>query len=217
MKKGEKKKKQKALKRRTERKQVRQQSRAGISTTVLVHVRQARTYPIEGCWAQSDWQQHGLAVVAIARRQPDGNIVFGTYMVDYYCLGLKDTFFNADVSPGQFRREILPKVFRAGDPVEISAALLHEIVYGGIEYAAQYGFRPHSDFRRSEYILDPPDLHPRTVTVEFGRNGKPFFIQGPHDNTDAILRQLARTAGEGNFDYFLQVGGPPPEWDDDLD
>lgn len=217
MKKGEKKKRQKALKRRTASKQARRQARAAKPTTALYHVHRARNYPIEGCWVQPDWNEGGLAVIVIARRQPDGNIVFGNYLVDYYCLGLKDTHYNADVPPGQFRRDYLPKTFRAGPPVDISPALAHEIIYGGIEYSAQFGFRPHADFKRSRYILDPPDLHPRTGAVEFGRDGKPFYIEGPYDNTDAILRQLARTAGEGNFHYLMQIAGPPPGGDDDFD
>jgi hypothetical protein len=217
LKKDEKKKRQKALKRRTERKQVHRQARAAKPTTALVHIHQARNYPIEGCWTQPDWKEHGLAVVVIARLQPDGNLVFGNYLVDTYCLGLKDTYCNADVPPGQFRRDYLPKIFPADPPVDISPALAHEIIYGGIEYAAQFGFHPHADFRLSRYILDPPDLHPRTGEVEFGHDGKPLYVEGPHDNTNAILRQLARTAGEGNFDYLVQVAGPPAGPDDELD
>lgn len=218
MKKGEKRKRQKALKKRTRKQQAHRQTRAAKpAATALAHVRQARNYPIEGCWIRPDWQEHGLAVIVIARRQPDGDIVFGNYLVDYYCLGLKDTYYNAGVSPGQFRRDYLPKMFPADPPVNISPALAHEIIYGGIEYAAKFGFRPHADFKLSLYILDPPDLHPRTGAVEFGHDGKPLYIEGPHDNTDAILRQLARTAGEGNFHYLMQISGPPPGWDDESD
>jgi hypothetical protein len=183
----------------------------------VYHIRQARNYPIEGCWVQADWQEGGLAVIVVARRQPDGNIVFGNYLVDFYCLGLKNTYCNASIPPGQFRSDYLPKMFdAAGPPVDTPPALVHEIIYGGIEYAAQFGFRPHADFKRSQYVLDPPDLHPRTGAVEFGHNGKPLFISGPYDDVDAILRKLTRTAGEGNFRYFMEVGSTASTWDDDL-
>ena len=215
MKKGDKKRRQKSLKRRTRSKQARRQTRTAKPTTPLHHIRHARNYPIADCWVQSGWDEGGLAVVAIARRQPNDNIVFGNYLVDNYCLGLKDTYCNADIPPGQFRRDYLPKMFRTGSYVSISPALAHEIIYGGIEYAAQFGFRPHSDFKRSRYILDPPDVHPRTGAVEFGRDGKPFYIDGPHDNVDAILRQLTRTAGKDNYHYMMRIAGPPSDWDDD--
>jgi len=217
VKRGEKKRQRKALKKRTARRQARRRARAARSgITAPRQIRQARNYPIEGCWTSSDWEEGGLAIVVIARRQPDGNLVFGTYLVDYYCLGLKNTDCDADVPPGRFHRDFLPQVFSAtGPPVDISAALAHEIIYGGIEYAAQFGFRPHADFKRSRYVLDPPDLHPRTGEVEFGRDGQPFFVAGPYDNTDAILRQLTRTAGEDNFHYMAQIPGSTSFWDDD--
>lgn len=210
MKKGEKRKRQKALKRRTQRKQARRQTRAAKPIPASVHIRQARNYPIEGCWIQPDWQEGGLAVIVIARRQPDGDLVFGNYMVDYYCLGLKDTYSNATVPSSRFHDDYLSKVFQTDPPVNISPALAHEIIYGAIEYAAQFDFHPHADFKLSRYVLDPPDRHPRTGQVEFGYEGQPLYIQGPHDKPEAILRQLDRTAGEGNYNFLLQIDGPPP-------
>lgn len=121
---------------------------------------------------------------------------------------------RANIPPGQFRRDYLPRMLQ-GQPLSISPALAHELIYGAIEYAAQFGFQPHSDFKRAQYILDPPDMHPRTGTVEFGKDGQPFYISGPYDNDEAIVRQLARKVGEDKFHYLVQIAGPPPdEWDD---
>jgi len=167
----------------------------------------------EGCWVQESWQKDGLAVVVVARRQPNGNIVFGNYLVDCYCLGLKNTFCNADIPYDQFHHDFLPEFFRAvGKPIRISPALAHEIIYGAIEYAAQFGFRPQRDYRDSQYILDPPNVHPRSGKVTFGKDGKPFFFAGPYDNVDAIMRKLARTAGEGNYHYMVRVDGALEGW-----
>jgi len=208
LKKGEKKKQQKMLKRRAASTTQRRAQRAGGLSAPLHHVRQARNYPFEGCWIQKDWQDGGLAVIVIARRQANGNIVFGNYLVDTYCLGLKNTFCNADVAPGEFQRSLLPRMFEnAGQPVEIAPALAHEIIYGAIEYADRYGFRPQRDFRDSQYVLDLPGEQPRTGHVEFGKDGKPLYISGPYDNADRIVHQLSRTAGEGNFNYLMQMGG----------
>lgn len=214
MKKGDKKKQQKALKRRAQSQAARSLQRAvSMLHPALHHLRQARHYPLENCWVQKNWQDSGLAVVCVARRQPDGNIVFGVYLVDYYCLGVKDAYFNVDIPPAVFQRDFLPKIFRsAGTPTRISPDLAHEIVYGAAEYAQQFGFRPHADFKRAQLILDPPEAHPRTGAVTFGKDGQPFYISGPYDNVDAIMRQLARTAGEGNFHFMTRL----EEMSDDL-
>ncbi len=218
MKKGEKKKQQKALKRRNESNSQRRTQRASVNPSPLFYIRQARHYPVEGCWIRRDWQESGLAVIVLARRQPNGNLLFGNYLVDYYCLGLKDTFFNADIPPGEFKQSLLPRMFQGEKPLEISLALAHEIIYGAIEYAARFGFKPQRDFRNSQFILDPVDAHPRSGQVEFGKDGKPLFINGPYDNVDRILQQLRNTAGDGNFDYLAMLGSPDDdafEFDDD--
>ncbi len=210
---------ERALKKRTERKlKLAQQKTQSVRTdSPERHVRQARNYPIEGCWAQKDWMEAGLAVVAIARRQSDKLLTFGTYLVDYFCLGLKNTYCNANVPLARFHNEDLPKIYQGEPPKKITPALAHEIVYGGIEYAEQFGFRPQRDFRLSQYVLDPPDVHPRTGRVEFGKDGKPLYISGPNDNVEQIMRQLARTAGEGNFHYLAHLGSPPDSFDDEED
>ena len=174
-------------------------------------LRVASNYPFEGCWVQDGWDEHGLAVLVIARRSPKDRLYFASYLIDYYCLGLKDTFFNIDISQDKFR-DVLRDVMPSGPVKEISPDLAHEIIYGGIEYAAQFGFRPHPDYRMTRHFLDPEDAHPRTGTVSFGHEGKPLYIAGPHDDQEAIMRQLERTAGAGNFDFVIGAGPDADVW-----
>ena len=205
MKKGEKKKQQKALARRTEKKKEKA-AQASQWSREIVTIRHARTFPILGCWVRPDWRETGLAVVVVARSQPNGRVVFGNYMVDYYCLGVKDCFARGDVSLNRFRSEILPEIVPGGVVEPISVELAHELVYGSIEYAARWGFAPHPDFEFAQEVLDPPDMHARRGEVTFGKDGKPFFVNGPNDDERAIVAQLERTAGAGNFDYLVMFG-----------
>jgi hypothetical protein len=185
-------------------------------------LREAQSYPIEGCWTFPDWQQTGLAPVVLARRQPDDRLAFGVYLVDYYLLGVKDTWFNVNLPRRQFHDELLPDILN-GQPFEISPALAHEMVYGSIDYANQFGFPPHGDFRRTRSLLDLPETHPRSGKVTFGYDGQPFYVQGPNDNPEAILRRLERTAGEGNYLFMVAALPPddgedfPDDWDDEED
>ena len=216
MKKGDKRKRDRAQRKRARRKQAGQRAHSVARRFAPHHIRAAREYPYEGCWVQDSWEEDGLAVVVVARRQPNGNIVFGNYLVDYYCLGLKNTFWDVDVPQGEFDQYYVATIIAsAGSPISISTALAHEIVHGGIEYAAQFGFRPQRDFALSRYVLDPPDKHPRSGEVEFGKDGKPFYVSGPHDNVDAIMRQLTRTVGEDNFHFMIDLDRPPDDLFDD--
>jgi hypothetical protein len=204
MKKGDKKKQTKALAKRTERRTAQRTARATSGNPERSIIQAASHYPIEGCWVQAGWREAGLAVVVIARRQPDGLLLFGDYLVDHYCLGVKDCYTRINIPRTVFYEQALPTILRAGGPQEIAPALAHELIYGSIEYAAGYGFRPHRDFAKAQQVLDPPDAHPRSGFA-FGKDGKPFFVSGLHDNVNAVMEQLLRTAGPGNFDYLTEI------------
>lgn len=172
----------------------------------------AREYPLYGCWIMEGWQAAGLAPVVVAREQEPGRIMFGVYMVDIFCLGIKDVFTRTDYSLNKFERE-LPRLC-SGAPQRCSVELAHEVIYGALEYAAKIGFQPHPDFTRqmANLILDPPDTYARVDHVSFGKNGKPFFITGPYDDTrkiSSVINTLKRTCGEGNFNILTGLGGMP--------
>ncbi len=58
----------------------------------------------------------------------------------------------------------------------------------------------------TEYIL--PDVETlEFVDVEFGKNGKPFYLQGPYDNVSKIFAALNKSVGKGNYGY-LQMLNP---------
>jgi len=43
--------------------------------------------------------------------------------------------------------------------------------------------------------------------LKFGRDGKPFYFQGPYDNTAKIFKALRESVGDGNFNYFVEMEG----------
>ncbi len=179
-------------------------------------IRHARTYPIFECLISDNWQKKdnmGLVEVLVARQQPDGNICFGVYLVDTFCLGLKNTFANAGFSRGRYQSEVRNKVFRAGKPVECPVELAHQMIYQSIEYAEQFGFEPEKDFALSQYLLAPRGELEEPYDLTFGKDGKPFFISGPNDNVARIMRQLEKTAGTGNYHYMAMIGGEPIDAD----
>lgn len=178
------------------------------------HLQHAREYPMLGCWIMEGWHEAGLTPVVVAREQEPGKVLFAVCLVDTYCLGIKDAYARTDISLAKFERA-LPDICR-GHPEKISPELAHEVIYGALEYAERYGFQPNPDFKAQmvDQVLDAPDAHPRVDNVAFGKNGKPLFISGPYDDerkSKFIFDTLTRTAGEGNFDFILGIGGDGPD------
>ena len=175
-------------------------------------IRRARQYPIDECLIGEGWEESGLAEVLLTRRQPDGLIAFGNYLVDRFCLGLKNTFCNANLSRATYESKLKRAPERPYSFVPCPVPLAHEIIYGAIDYARGLGFRPHEDFALTRHVLEPRDRFPEEAGVEFGKDGMPFYIAGPRDNMDQVLRTLRRAVGEGNYHFLVPSGRPgPPE------
>jgi hypothetical protein len=169
-------------------------------------IEHAREYPIFGCWIMKGWQERGITPVVIARQQSLDKVIYANCLVDLYCLGVKNAFCDADFSLKRFEGS-LTDLF-SGSPEECDLYLAHELVYGAIDFARRYGFEPHPDFKLASMVLDPPETHPISHQIEFGKNGKPFLVPGPYDDAKALISKLERTAGSGNYDYLLMLGGP---------
>ena len=179
-------------------------------------IRRARTFPLYECLISDNWKKEddmGLIQIALARQQPDGNICFGVYLIDKFLLGLKNTFAEADFPRSRYQSEIRNKIFSKQKPVNCPIELAHQMIYQSIEYAQQFGFEPQRDFMVSQYLLAPRGELEEPYDLTFGKDGKPFFIAGPHDNVARIMRQLEKTAGPGNYHYIAPIGGEPIDVD----
>jgi len=123
------------------------------------------------------------------------------FLLDVWCLGVKDAFF-AVMTPQKFgdRKDELSRQqpFTDIDP-SIARKLLHDAAI----YAAGLGLAPSEDFAQAEAIFG--DIPMAMETFPFGKNGKPFFISGPHDSPTRIRRildTLAKRAGPDGFDFI---------------
>jgi hypothetical protein len=182
-------------------------SKANLSFSKNVTIRDARNYPVLECLISSDWrnEQPGLVQVIIARQQPDTLVCCGVYLIDKLCLGLKNTLVHTDYSPQRYRREVVDPIDNRTPLQTCNLALAQQMIYASIEYAAQFGFNPQKDFNQSQYLLTPRGELPETMPITFGRAGKPLYVAGPYDNAEQIIKQLERTAGPGNFDYVMPL------------
>ena len=206
------KKQQRALQKRTKRKQklARKQTQAAVGINPRRLLRMARRMPIEGAWVQQGWQEQGVARVLIARTQPNDGIMFGEYIVDYFCAGIKDASYASNVNRETFSNEVMPRLYSGTPPLDIEASLAHEVVWGAVEYAEGLGFDPHRNFREASRILDPAGTMPTGGSIDFGYQGIPLYIPAPDDNQVGIIRRLIEAVGLGNF-YYLPRGDVPEE------
>lgn len=178
-----------------------------------------------GCWVSDGWRaglavagdhdwpdraredgESGLALVAVARRHKPQRVSVCGYLVDTYCLGVKNALgpeiMNDRDLPG-FLATFYRAMQRDSPAPEVPLDLARHLVWGAADYARGLGFEPHPDFAATAGHLGAWD---DTSAITFGRDGKPLFVQGPHDNPRAVIRTLTDKVGEGNFDVVAPLG-----------
>jgi len=143
----------------------------------------------------------GLASVLVARRARHDKVSVCGWLVDAYCLGVKDT-----VGPRTMHGRDLPAFTRSfyaaypDPPLTAPLDLAQNLVFGAVAYARDLGFEPARGFETTIGHLGP---WTGPSAIRFGRHGKPLFVQGPHDNPTRILATLEGSVGPGNFDFLV--------------
>ncbi len=145
----------------------------------------------------------GFAGVTIARKSSFNRLILCNYLVDIWCLGVKDAMGPRKISEIDYKA-FMDKFYRGfgNEFVEIDFELAQAIVWGGVEYAQKLGFSPHRDFEAARVNLEPWSGEPQ---LTFGKDGKPFYMMGPHDNPNKIIETLENSVGTGNFEFMMEV------------
>jgi hypothetical protein len=125
------------------------------------------------------------------------------YLVDAYCLGVKNAI-GPDEMKDQALRRLTDHVFSGyqAPPVLAPIELVRDLVLGAVEYAHGLGFAPHPDFEQARAHLGP---WTGPSAIAFGCDGKPTYVEGPHDDPSHVLRTLRYAVGRNGFDYTVAL------------
>ena len=92
----------KAQKRAAKKKAKRQAKRAILfrrsSNDPTIRLQDVAKWPVVRCLIGSAIETEGIGHALIARREPAGGLVFALFLVDAYCLGVKDAFWRTATS-----------------------------------------------------------------------------------------------------------------------
>jgi hypothetical protein len=195
-----------AAKRKSKQHHLVQEKQAGLAA----RLESAARYPVLHCWVTTDMWTKGLGWVCLSRELPNGTIAYAVFLVDRYCLGVKNAM--ADVV-GRFTYDsrVVRKMRRTFTSEDFAPAAARKLVEQAVEYAGAVGLRPHPDCHKAKLIFGDIDAGNSTEEFEFGKDGRPFFISGPHDTPERcrlILNTLLQKCGVDGFDYLIPVSEP---------
>jgi len=176
--------------------------RISRSKTIII----ARNSPVYRCFVRENIFSEGIGTAIVSRQMPNGHLGVGVYLLDVWCLGVKNTYFSI-LSENEFLDRI--KQIEVNEHLEtLHPSCARKIIEQSVEYSDKLGFNPHKDYKISRQLLMDldPNVCPNQYT--FGKDGKPFYISGPNENQNQskkIVEKLFRNCGEGNFDYIVSA------------
>jgi len=151
---------------------------------------------VHECLFPTALHEFGIGNIIVSKALPSGLIGMGVFLLDVYCPGVKDAFYN-DMTLGEYNihKQTLAVV---GDFEPIQPSCARKLIGGGVDYAKQYGLKPHRDCMVAKQVFGDIDPAACPRVFEYGKDGKPFYVSGPHDSpmkVRTIMRTLALLSG----------------------
>jgi len=175
------------------------------SACIAERLAAASRCPVLDCWLTGTLWTHGMGQVCLSRELPNGFVAYVIFLVDRYCLGVKDVIMEV-VSRFVYDGKMTRQSRSPGKRELIPPAKARKLVEEAVGYAQSLGLPLHADYARAMRIFGDVDASECTESFEFGKDGKPFFISGPLDTPERcrrIANALMQAAGQGGFDYVM--------------
>lgn len=170
-------------------------------------IERAATCPILHACTLDTLRKQGIGQVLISRELPGGKVAFATFLLDVYCLGVKDVFFN--VAPrAQYDWKMYGKLAGMGKVIHLRPESARKLIEGAVEYARGHGLSPHPDYQHAKAIFGNLDAAASTEEFAYGKDGKPYFIAGPNDSAARcryIMDTLTARYGDDGFHFLMPV------------
>lgn len=160
-----------------------------------------RALPLGKCYKFYDETECGEIIIVVSRIHPDGDITYAAYLLDLYCVGVKNTMWNFHQSENTVK-EMLAEFSMENDCMdEIPYVEAHNWVYGAMEFALEAGIDPCKEFSLTRYVLEEDNEDVELIEYEFGHNGRHFLIADSRQEAAHYIAALNSNLGEGNYDF----------------
>jgi len=200
----------KLLKKMAKKKQKKQQTGQQFLSPEQYMKQRARSLEIGACYVSDDMTECGEGHVIVTRRHTGGRISAAIYLVDTYCLGVKDSFFRLRLEED----ELEDMLSQEPSIRECSYEEAHNWVYGAIAWAEEAGIEPDKSFAVTKYMLKEDTDDVPLIEYEFGRDGKHLLMANNNLEASRYLPLLKKNLGEGNFAFTIKTDYDEDfEWD----
>lgn len=151
-------------------------------------------FPIYECKVLENWEETGISPVYVVRELNKNSYVFISYLVDFWCLGVKDTMLKFGIS----KTDLAHIYSRSDDLVTVPYEDARSLILGTVDFAKAIDIAPHQSWKGIPSSFIEAHLA-YEKKFSFGQDGKPYYVSGPHDyelyNVKEIVSKVAQAGG----------------------
>ncbi len=198
----------KKAKKMAERRELARREAGGLAS----RIEQGAKAPILHCCVASTLFEQGMGEVLISRQLSHGNVAFVIFLVDMYCLGVKDVV--VDIGPeAHYRKNVYEKLAARTTLTRMKPECARKLVEGAVQYALDLELPPHADYRIARRIFGDISAEACSEEFTYGKDGKPLFVSGPYDDAAKcrrVVRLMEKHCGPGGSHYIMRVRPDTP-------
>lgn len=161
-----------------------------------------RTVPIYKCYMEEDALESGEANIMVIRKHKDGKYTIAVYLVDFFCCGVKDSFYRLWLDSSEFE-EIQDRYIRGRNMMEIDYVEAHNRIFGAIAWAEDAGIEPDKSFFLTQYLLEEDDDRVPLIEYEYGKNGHHCLITLTRLEASKYMGALKKNLGT-DFEVHIE-------------
>ncbi len=135
-----------------------------------------------------------LSIYAL-RRGPDGRSSFPSFLIDRWCVGLKETYVQIDMDSYEFRDSVLKPISDVVELERLDNDRVRRFVHAAVRFTRDNGFHLPEHYQRWVALLGALPDADGVEPPDFGMDGGLFYVGTRED--------LKRRLPDGDVDAFL--------------
>ena len=137
-------------------------------------------WPVYEAMIPANLWETGIGQVIISRKNQEGDISVGLYLVDVFCLGVKDCCIRL-MDLEEYTDMLIGLQDSNGEILIVQPEIANTLIHKAVNFALKYALTPHKDFAKDQrFLKNIPMIE--TLEFPFGVDGKPFYVQGPNES-----------------------------------
>lgn len=161
-----------------------------------------RQVPVHKCYISENFANETEGTILVVRKHTGDKYTAGIYLLDKYCVGVKDADYNLRMNEFEYR-DFVESFIAHFKPEECSYEEAHNWIWGAVAFAEEAGIEPCKEFDLAQYVLAEDNDEVELIEYDFGdADGKHCLLANGRLEASTYLPTMRKNLGD-KFTFCL--------------